>query len=348
MTTSRSNWNPRWRFPLLSDYLHTIQNRDGETESLYRGQANVLWRVDCSAVRRLAAGSEIDPTLIGHALVAYTDDLLAGASRYVGTCPELSISCSELDILAQLQHQGAATGLMDFTTNPLVALWFACNECFDDDGAVYVLSRSDLQEIKSNEVGMQRVVEYFHGAGLRNKPPVFWRPDGLPGRAKSQDSVFVFGVPILWPTRLERIVIDKKSKSALLDELRVAHNITRDTLFPDLAGYASSNSSSQPFDSRRISQFWERRIEKYAADDASSAQAYVDCGLAYVELQQYAKAKELFTEAITVDTTNIGAYVNRAGAERHLEQKDSIPLVCAMPSTYSPTLCLTVAWLGRP
>ena len=49
----------------------------------------------------------------------------------------------DLSILAQLQHQGAATSLIDFSDNPLVALWFACKKNLNQDssnGKVFILS----------------------------------------------------------------------------------------------------------------------------------------------------------------------------------------------------------------
>ena len=49
-------------------------------------------------------------------------------------------SSTPLQLLAKLQHFGAATGLLDFTHNPLVALWFACDEP-GHDGKVFFLSK---------------------------------------------------------------------------------------------------------------------------------------------------------------------------------------------------------------
>ena len=49
----------------------------------------------------------------------------------------------DLDILAELQHYGAATCLMDFTRNPLVGLWFACWNSPSTKGRVLAINSVD-------------------------------------------------------------------------------------------------------------------------------------------------------------------------------------------------------------
>ena len=52
----------------------------------------------------------------------------------------------DLEILAEFQHYGAATCLMDFTHNALVALWFACKKNSKDaskDGKVVAVRPGD-------------------------------------------------------------------------------------------------------------------------------------------------------------------------------------------------------------
>lgn len=295
--------------------LPTTQHAN-PTALLYRGQANSAWRVDCSAVRRLLAGPPDRSGPLGHALIGYLADLIAEASRYIGTCSELPTGCSELQLLAQLQHQGAATCLIDFTLDPFVGLWFACNGYPDEDGAVYVLSRTALQEIDDAQLQRHGVLNYFYGhAKDWEEPPYLWLPNTLPGRPASQRSAFVLGVQFVPPFRLKKAIVDKRAKSQLLAELRDAHGITEDNLFADLPGYSQANSVSKPLDTHRTLKFWLRRLEA-TSDDQPKAVAHVDCGLAYSAIGQQESAIDQYTIALQIDPNTIGAYANRAHAHR--------------------------------
>ena len=256
---------------------------------------------------------------VAHSLVAYTQILLNGSRQHVGNCSELPPGSSELEVLAQLQHQGAATGLIDFTTEALVALWFACSKYADKDGAVYILPRSEVHHLGEHEVARHQALNYF-GSGKWDNPLYLWSPQRLPGRPASQGSVFVLGAPFLWPRQLWKVVVARDSKPDLLEVLQSAHGIAEDTLFPDLAGYAQANSVSRSFGADRITRYWEEQVAALSADTPRrQARAYVGWGIAYADVGELEQAIEKFTKAISVDAGNIEGYVNRALAKSRMD-----------------------------
>jgi hypothetical protein len=135
-------------------HSHLRQLEPAERGFFYRGQSDSTWKVSCGAARRLAVESsdktEIE-TVDSHVLIGYLD-FLVDRAKARGFLPHgfaAPTSISDLELMAQLQHQGAATGLIDFTRQPLVALWFACNGSENIDGVVYILPQSVTQELSS-------------------------------------------------------------------------------------------------------------------------------------------------------------------------------------------------------
>ena len=301
-----------------------LQIERHETKCLYRGQANSQWRVDCSAVRRLMSVSDttIDPNLVGRLLVAYLNDLLKRASRHIGPGQSELTGYSDLEVLAQLQHFGAATGLIDFTLEPLIALWFACNECPRHTGAVFALSRSSVREFDDIENWQNRGLSYFYNVGLQDwdHPPYLWQPKAVTQRRiVSQHSVFVLGVPFIWPALLRKIEIDNQSKGSLLEELRTEHGITEESLFDDISGFSKANSVSTPLNTVHVVHSWEDQLCS-SSGCTISPQTHVDCGLVYAAVKQYLLAISCYSKAIEMDPNHVGAYLNRGCAYQELNE----------------------------
>jgi FRG domain protein len=96
----------------------------GYTATFYRGHADKDWKL-IPSILRTPDGPEIEHLLFR--------DMVAHEPQSFSGCR------SALDHLVQMQHYGLPTRLLDVTMNPLVALYFACEETTPHpaDGAVY-------------------------------------------------------------------------------------------------------------------------------------------------------------------------------------------------------------------
>ena len=290
-----------------------------EAGLLYRGQADAAWPVSCSAARRLTQdpANSIEDQLIISLLIGYLEFLIAKARMRGFLPPGFSETSPDLELLAQLQHQGAATGLIDFTRHPFVALWFACNEAYEGDGAVYILSRSATEEI-SNSRNLQKQIQSFYEEGTLWS----WEPSTRGNRIVAQSSVFVFGVAAVASDRMERFTIKAENKSDILSQLETVYGVNEEMLFPDFPGFAVANASNKPFDVKRTVAYWREQVE-LASDDSSQAMAYFYCGVAYSAVQDFQNATEQYSEAIRLNPDYTHAYTNRGIARDILGQSAS-------------------------
>ena len=287
---------------------------------LYRGQANATWPVDCSAARRLAAdpANPIETQLIRHLLVGYLDILISTTRMRGFLPPDFNESISDLELLAHLQHQGAATGLIDFTRQPLVALWFACHESLDTDGAIYVLDRSRTEEISKREDLRDKTIQSIYAKDTLWS----WEPSAHDNRMAAQSSVFVLGVPEIAQDKWKKIIVRKGSKSDILTQLETMYGINEEELFADFPGYAVANASNKTFDVKRSIRYWQEQIELASEDKAT---AHFNCGVAYHAIKDFENAIEQYNKTIRLNPNSAVAYNHRGNAKNSRgEHKDAI------------------------
>ena len=129
------------------------------------------------------------------------------------------------------QHHGLPTKLLDWTSNPLVALYFAVNENFSKDGAVWVISSDMLPELNEENVSEEKTqVSAFH-------------PSHISSRITTQSSFSTYHPnPKLDISKnkqtqklLKKIIIEKEVKPAIIMQLNQL-GINQLSLFPGLDG----------------------------------------------------------------------------------------------------------------
>ena len=127
----------------------------------YRGLADADWPVEASLCRRIEGDKKSDkdaPLSIYH---NYIRSLLDRA-KLRGFQRSNNQELSDLELLAQLQHNGAATFFIDFTYDPLIALWFACQDKKDKDGKVIIMPTSGSQFLSIKSQDLQKdVLDFF-------------------------------------------------------------------------------------------------------------------------------------------------------------------------------------------
>lgn len=113
---------------------------DRRNVHLWRGQSNIEWPIHSTAYRRL---SRTEGSVSESSMRRYEEYLIKHATHQ-GYRYEEGRVLSDFELLAKLQHYGAATRLIDFSGNALVALWFACSSHPEPTGLLFGVHSSHL------------------------------------------------------------------------------------------------------------------------------------------------------------------------------------------------------------
>ena len=300
----------------VDEFLSAINQLNlGDSQPLFRGQAEDDWPVSCSAARRLTENhaNQIENRLMRFPLVGYMDFLTSKAKMRQLLPQGYNATSNELEILAQLQHYGAATGLIDFTRQPAVALWFACNKSPSVNGAVYVLSSSRTVEL--NKVDFKEKVKFLYEDCVL----WLWEPTSDGNRISAQGSVFVLGGPEIEPDQMTKYTIRADCKSEILSQLTARFQINEELLNPDFPGYAIANGVEHPFDVKHTVSYWRNQITEESLK-SKKITAHNNCGMAYRAVKDFENAVIQFGETICLDPEHPEAYFNRGHSYASLNQ----------------------------
>lgn len=221
----------------------------------YRGQKNSQWALHSAATRRLI--NEYGSQVLGYPdfcaiYLKYHRNRLIEPARARGFDGEHGRKISDLQLFAKLQHLGAATGLLDFTWSPLVALWFA-SQASAHDGQLFVVDIAKTVHVAlvQSDEEEQKAEIVFSGENHSLPRLWYWEPSlsgDVMSRVLRQRSLFIIGRPLV-PEEDDEIVgkisIAQQDKAALLEDLKLL-DITQSSLFQDIYGFSEAESVSSP------------------------------------------------------------------------------------------------------
>lgn len=245
----------------LAGYIDRINAKtDLKKNYLYRGQENEEWRVNSSAYRRLEKQYDAPSDVLRYLWQSYLKQLVDEIKlRYPSTYRDLF----DLECMAHLQHNKVATGLIDFTLSPLVALWFACAD-ENINGKVVVLENDNdkIEEIQTIEVlgrDLEALFDVDQEQWYRWSPTLDSRTVDTE-RMTVQQSVFLFGLPEINEEMIaQEVIIPAEHKQSLRIEL-VKMGILEKTLFSDLLGFFERNTSEHSYDLTLVEPYYGERL----------------------------------------------------------------------------------------
>ena len=242
--------------------IEEIQAKSGDSDCIYRGEPEDTGTVSSSLYREFAHinAESFDLELVQR-------DILNEAKKHL-------YKTDEFDILTELQHYGGKTNLIDFTTDYLIALFFACDGALDKDGRVIVQKTETIKDWILN-------------------------PRNPRHRVSVQKIVFVRPPQgFIKPHKSEIVTIPANLKQTLLQHLRTQHNISTETMFNDLYSFIRN----QEIHRDAYIKFYSGFSFQNAGNQAQSTEE---------REAAYAEAVECYTKAIELKPGFLRCYINR-------------------------------------
>ena len=175
------------RVKTLSSFIKwAAQFNDGQY--LFRGVSRDSYKIEASAYRRLPEEQRNNPAR----LLRINQELIEKA-RLLGHDQKNGQRLSDLELLAELQHFGAATCLIDFTRSALVALWMACQQSTtgEANGKVVAVRSDNLDrfETVTPKLVTEEDIDYFFRRDERRGYLLYqWQPKYQNNRIIAQQS----------------------------------------------------------------------------------------------------------------------------------------------------------------
>ena len=303
--------NSENRSPTIDDIINEIKNKSSDGDYIYRGERKKYCKISSAFYREYFDDEDIKIDFEGFDLRAVQRGMLNVAKQHVGEPPQglfedfadrpirgrffenvqqrSILNSDELEILTELQHYGGTTNLIDFTTDYLIAIFFACAGDLTEaeDGRVILLKKTELIE-------KQMIV----------------RPQNPRHRVIAQKSIFLYPPDGFIEVPEDNIVyIPVDLKQPMQKYLRKYHDISSETIYNDIHGFITNQNIHQ----KASKEFYLGLTFQYRGyhtePGAEKQQAYKDAIVHY-------------NRAIELDSEERYTYNNRGECWLHLEEWD--------------------------
>lgn len=251
--------------------IHEIVEKSESGDYIYRGEPEHYQKVSSTLYRVF---SKFNVTNFNEDVVPnMLEELKVYASEYTN-------KTDNFEILTALQHYGGKTNLIDFTTDCLTALFFACDRFHDKDGRI----------ILQNKTG---IIKDWIEDDLQNPQ----------NRVIAQKSVFVSPPKgFIEPDQGDVITVPAALKKPLLDYLKKFHGISTETIYNDIHGFIRWSAYAEFCEGLTYQnrQEYENAVKHYTqaiVRNPKFVEAYVNRGIAYYNMDKYNSAIEDYKTA---------------------------------------------------
>ncbi|WP_337034823.1 FRG domain-containing protein [Paenibacillus illinoisensis] len=220
----------------------------------WRGQGDISWPINHGAHRKLELSGDHDFIRDYEDRIRFYEEALLKQARFKGFGEDKGKPISDAELLAKLQHHGAATRFVDFSKNALVSLWFCVQSNLDKTGLLLGLHTDHVGvESYEGEFDEKSYDDLFNDLNKFDHP-FFIETPVVSKRIAAQHGVFLYSSFSTNPTGSLKIAtkkngtlfiaINPKLKVEARKLLTQVFDIRAVTLFPDLDGFALANSVS--------------------------------------------------------------------------------------------------------
>ncbi|MDE0313354.1 MAG: FRG domain-containing protein [Candidatus Poribacteria bacterium] len=296
----------------IDEIINEIKQKSSNGDYIYRGERKQHCKISSALYREYFDDKNINVDLQGLDLRNVQRGMLNAAKKHIGESPQgledsigwtfksrpteqpgrrVIIDTDELEILTELQHYGGITNLIDFTTDYLIAIFFACT--------------GDLKETEDGRVILLEKTP-------RMEEELLIRPQNPRHRVIAQKSIFLYPPHGFIDVHEDHIVyIPSDLKQPMQKYLRKYHDISPETIYNDLHGFITNQKNHQEaakeFHFGLILQYKGYRTEP----GPKKQKAYKDAML------HYERAIKLNSDPISLEKT---AYYKLGVCRMHLEE----------------------------